>query len=84
MFYIYGIYLGECHALNYCIGGLAYTTRRLRITSLIVTIARYVATTTMQGTRSIVKTNIIFDSIMYTAINGSEKSIFETDKLLIP
>ena len=83
MFYIYGICLGEFHALNYCIGGLAYTTRRLRITSLIVTIARYVDTTIMQGTRSIVKTNIIFDSMMYTAINGSEKSIFETDKLLL-
>ena len=63
MFYIYGKYRGGFHASGYCTGGLAYTTRRLRITSLIVTIAKYIDTTTMQGTKSIVRKNITLDNI---------------------
>ena len=51
------------HASIYCTGGLAYTTRRLRKTSLIVTIAKYADTTTMQGTKSIVRKNITLDNI---------------------
>ena len=58
-----GKYRGGFHASGYCTGGLAYTTRRLRITSLIVTIAKYVDIITMQGTRSIVRKNITLDSI---------------------
>ena len=33
----------------------------------------------MQGTRKIVKKNIILDKIMYKAINASGKTIFETE-----
>ena len=38
-------------------------TLRFLITSVIVTIARYVEITTMQGTRKIVQKNIILDNI---------------------
>ena len=58
-----GKYRGGFHASGYCTGGLAYTTRRLRITSLIVTIVKYIDTTTMQGTKSIVRKNITLDNI---------------------
>ena len=60
MFGMYGIYEDVFRALNYCTGGLAYTTLRFLITSCIVTIARYVDITTMQGTKNIVRKNIIF------------------------
>ena len=44
--------------LYYCTGGLAYNSLRFLITSFIVTIAKYVEITTMQGTRMIVKKKI--------------------------
>ena len=59
----YDKYQNERFAFNYCIGGLAYTTLRFLITSFIVTIAKYVDITTMQGTKNIVRKNIILDSI---------------------
>ena len=80
MFYICGKYQSELRALNYCTGGLAYTTRRFRITSFMVTIAKNVDITTMQGTRKIVRKNIVLDNMKYVAINVSEKSVFVTDK----
>ena len=52
-------------------------TLRLLITSYIVTIARYVEITTIQGTRKIVKKKIILDSIKYVAISALGKSIVE-------
>ena len=63
MFYIYGIYQDVFRAMNYCTGGLAYTTLRFLITSSIVKIARYVDITTMQGTKNIVRNNIILFNI---------------------
>ena len=59
---MYGRYLDRFRALNYCTGGLAYTTLRFLITSFIVTIARYVDITIMQGTKNIVRNNIILFS----------------------
>ena len=44
----------------------------------MVTIARYVEITTIQGTKKIVKKNIILDNIKYVAISASGKSIVET------
>ena len=58
-FCMYGIYQDVFRALNYCTGGLAYTTLQFLITSCIVTIARYVNITIMQGTKNIVRNNII-------------------------
>ena len=60
---MYDKYQNERLAFNYCIGGLAYTTLRFLITSFIVTIAKYVDITTMQGTKNIVRKKIILDSI---------------------
>ena len=60
---MYGIYRDVFRALNYCTGGLAYTILRFLITSCIVTIARYVDITTMQGTKNIVRNNIILFNI---------------------
>ena len=57
------IYQDVFRSLNYCTGGLAYTTLRFLITSCIVTIARYVDITTMQGTKNIVRNNIILFNI---------------------
>ena len=54
---------GFFRALNYCTGGLAYTTLRFLIASCILTIARYVDITTMQGTKKIVRNNIILFNI---------------------
>ena len=81
MFYICDKYRGGFHASVYWTGGLAYTTRRLRKTSLIVTIAKYADTTTMHGTKSIVRKNITLDNIKYIVTRDSLKSIFETDKM---
>ena len=83
MFYIYGIYQDVFRALNYCTGGLSYTTLRFLITSCIVTIARYVDITTMQGTKNIVRNNIILFNIKYSVTNVSEKSIVETYKRVL-
>ena len=58
---MYGIYQNVFRALNYCTGGLAYTTLRFLITSHIVTIARYVDITIMQGTKNIVNNIILFN-----------------------
>ena len=60
---MYGIYQDVFRALNYCAGGLAYTTLRFLITSCIVTIARYVDITIMQATKNIVRNNIILFNI---------------------
>ena len=49
------------------------------ITSFIVTIAKYVDITTMQGTKNIVRKNIILVSIKKIATNVSGKSIVEAD-----
>ena len=83
MFYIYGIYQDVFRALNYCTCGLAYTTLRFLITSCIVTIARYVDITTMQGTKNIVRNNIILFNIKWSVTNVSEKSIVETYKRVL-
>ena len=48
------------------------------MTSVMVTIARYVEITTIHGTRRIVKKTITLDNSKYVAINASVKSIFET------
>ena len=69
--------------LYYCTGCLAYNTLRFLITSFIVTIAKYVEITTMQGTRKIVKKNFILDNIRYIAINASGKSIAETKSSML-
>ena len=53
-------------------------TLRLRITSYMVTIARYVEISTIQGTRKIVKKNNVLDNIKYVAISAFGKSIVET------
>ena len=53
-------------------------TLRFLMTSVMVTIARYVEITTIHGTREIVKKNSILDHSKYVAINTSVKSIFET------
>ena len=66
------------HWFYYCTGGLASRTLRFRITSYIVTIARYVEITTIHGRRKIVKKNIILDNIKYVAISALGKSIVET------
>ena len=58
-----GIYQDLFRALDYCTGGLAYTTLRFLITPCIVTIARYVDITIMQGTKNIVRNNIILFNI---------------------
>ena len=60
---MYGKYRDGFRALNYCTGGLAYTTLRFLITLFIVTIARYVDITFMQGTKNMVRNNIILFSI---------------------
>ena len=52
-------------------------TLRLRIISYMVTRARYVEITTIQGTRMIVKKNIIVDNIKYVDISALGKSIVE-------
>ena len=44
----------------------------------MVTIARYVEITTIQGTRKKVRKNIILDNIKYVAISALGKSIVET------
>ena len=54
--------LHERFAFTYCIGGLAYITLRFLITSVIVTIAKYVDITTMHGTKNIVRKKITLDS----------------------
>ena len=83
MFYIYGIYQDVFRAWNYCTGGLAYTTLQFLKTSCIVTIARNVDITTMQGTKNIVRNNIILFNIKYSVTNVSEKSIVETYKRVV-
>ena len=60
---MYGIYQDVFRALNYSTGGLAHTTLRFLITSCIVTIARYVDITIMQGTKNVVRNNIILFNI---------------------
>ena len=60
---MYGICQDVFRAMNFCTGGLAYTTLQFLITSCIVTIARYVDITTMQGTKNIVRNNIILFNI---------------------
>ena len=60
---MYGKNQDGFRALNYCTSRLAYTTLRFLITSFIVTIARYVDITIMQGTKNIVRNNIILFNI---------------------
>ena len=58
-------------------------TLRPRITLYMVTIASYVEITTIQGTRKIVKKNIILDNIKDVAISALGKSIVETVLLFL-
>ena len=53
-------------------------TLQFLITSYIVTIARYVEITTIDGTRKIVKKNIVLEKIKYVANSVLGKSIVET------
>ena len=57
---------------------LAYITLRLRITSVMVTTARYVETTIIHGIKKIVKKNSTLDNNIYIATSASVKAMVET------